>query len=425
MLDKMISKFIWAGKNPRARRATLQRSKSYGGLALPNFLFYYWAANLQKIHAWCNSPNLDWCVMEDASCHPSSLAALLCAPLASRYPSCIKNPIVLSSLKIWKQFRQHFKLSSPVSLSPICNNHFFPPSNADAAFTLWRERGLVRFSDLYSDGLFASFNDLRTKFNLPQSHMFRYFQVRNYARTHFTPFPHSPAESLITEVLSLPLARSKISVFLDLIASSNMSSLVKLKDSWERELGFDLTDEWWREAMIRVNSTSSCARLSLIQFKVFHKIHFTKNRLSRLFPGTNDTCDRCGLSPADHVHMFFSCPKLVNFWSCFFKSLNNSLNIRLEPCPLISIFGVPRTSTSLTKKNSDVVAFASLIARRRILLHWKSPNAPPTTSWLRDLMSFLSLEKIKYSLRGSATNFYKRWQPLITYVNTLTSLDSN
>lgn len=103
---------------------------------------------------------------------------------------------------------------------------------------------------------------------------------------------------------------------------------------------------------------------------------------------------------------FFSCPKLVNFWSCFFKSLNNSLNIRLEPCPLISIFGVPRTSTSLTKKNSDVVAFASLIARRRILLHWKSPNAPPTTSWLRDLMSFLSLEKIKYSLRGSATNFY-------------------
>ena len=28
------------------------------------------------------------------------------------------------------------------------------------------------------------------------------------------------------------------------------------------------------------------------------------------------------------------------------------------------------------------------------LLHWKSPNAPPTTSWLSDLMSFLSLEKV-------------------------------
>ena len=152
---------------------------------------------------------------------------------------------------------------------------------------------------------------------------------------------------------------------------------------------------------------------------------YKNNKNSRLFPGTNDICDRCGLSPADHVHMFFSCPKLVNFWSCFFESLNNALNIKLEPCPLISIFGVPRNPTSLTKKNSDVVAFDSLIARRRILLHWKSPNAPPTTSWLSDLMSFLSLEKVKYALRGSTANFYKRWQPLITYVNTLTSLDSN
>uniref|UniRef100_A0A671TSK6 Reverse transcriptase domain-containing protein n=1 Tax=Sparus aurata TaxID=8175 RepID=A0A671TSK6_SPAAU len=328
MLDKMISKFIWAGKNPRARQTTLQRGKSDGGLALPNLLFYYWAANLP--------------------------------------------------------------------LSPICSNHLFPPSNADSAFTLWRERGLVRFSDLYSEGTFGSFNDLRVKFNLPQSHMFRYFQARNYARTHFTPFPQSPAGSLITKILSLPMARSKISVLYDLTSSSNMSPLEMVKSGWERELGFGLTDGWWREALIRVNSTSSCAHLSLVQFKVLHKIHFTRNRLSRLFPGTNDIGDRCGLPPADHVHMFFSCSKLVNFWSSFFKSLNNALNIKLEPCPLISIFGVPRNPTSLTKKNSDVVAFASLIARRRILLHWKSPNAPPTTSWLSDLMSFLSLEKVKY-----------------------------
>lgn len=424
MLDKMISKFIWAGKNPRVRRTTLQKSKSDGGLALPNLLFYYWAANLQKIHAWYNSPTLDWCTMEDASCHPSSLVALVCAPLSSRYPSYIKNPIVLSSLKIWKQFRQHFKLSSPIPLSPICNNHLFPPSNTDTAFTLWKERGLARFSDLYSEGMFATFNDLRVKYNLPQSHMFRYFQARNYARTHFTSFPQSPLGSLVTEVLSLSKVRCKISVLFDLISSSNVSSLVRIRDSWEKELGFNLTDEWWKEALIRVNSTSSCARLSLTQFKVLHKIHFTKNRLSRLYPDTNDICDRCGLSPADHVHMFFSCPKLVNYWSCFYKSLNKALNIMLEPCPLISIFGVPRTPTSLTKINSDVIAFASLIARRRILLHWKSPNAPPATSWLSDLMSFLSLEKIKYSLRGSATNFYRRWQPLISYVNTLTSLDS-
>ena len=121
--------------------------------------------------------------MEDASYHPSSLAALVCAPLASHCPSYIKNPIVLSFLKIWKQFRQHFKLSTPIPLSPTCNNHFFPPSNTDTAFTLWRERGLVQFSDLYSEGLFVTFNDLRVKYNLPQSHMFRYLHGIMLAHT--------------------------------------------------------------------------------------------------------------------------------------------------------------------------------------------------------------------------------------------------
>ena len=37
-LDKTILKFIWAGKNPRARKVVLQRSKQEGGLALPHFL---------------------------------------------------------------------------------------------------------------------------------------------------------------------------------------------------------------------------------------------------------------------------------------------------------------------------------------------------------------------------------------------------
>lgn len=169
MLDQVFSKFIWAGKNPSERRAVLQRSQQNGGLALPNFLFYYWAANLQKIHAWCNSPNLDWCIMEEYaffSC-PSSLAALVGAPLTSSWPRYIKNPVVLSFLKILKQFRQHFKLLAPSPHSPICGNHLFPPSNLDATFIVWRERGLAHFSDLYLEGFFATFNDLQFKYNLP------------------------------------------------------------------------------------------------------------------------------------------------------------------------------------------------------------------------------------------------------------------
>ena len=92
---------------------------------------------------------------------------------------------------------------TPIPLSPIFNSNFFPPSNADTAFTLCRGRCLVHFSDLYSEGSFVTFNDCRVQYNLPQSHLFRYLQAWNYARTHFKSFPQSPTGSLITEVLSL------------------------------------------------------------------------------------------------------------------------------------------------------------------------------------------------------------------------------
>ena len=55
-LDKIISSFIWGGKSPRVRKTLLQRCRLSGGLALPNFLTYYWAAHIHKLCYWLKSP---------------------------------------------------------------------------------------------------------------------------------------------------------------------------------------------------------------------------------------------------------------------------------------------------------------------------------------------------------------------------------
>lgn len=41
-LNNQISSFIWNKKPPRIKRSVLQRPRSMGGMALPNFLYYYW-----------------------------------------------------------------------------------------------------------------------------------------------------------------------------------------------------------------------------------------------------------------------------------------------------------------------------------------------------------------------------------------------
>ena len=86
--------------------------------------------------------------------------------------------------------------------------------------------------------------------------------------------------------------------------------------------------------------------------------------------------------------MFWSCPKLVGYWTRIFEVLSDIVKVRLEPSPQIAIFGVPPDLELLSKKKSNMVAFTTLIARRRILLGWKSPNPPSISLWLKDVMSF-------------------------------------
>ena len=47
-VDKLISHFLWGNKPVRMQKNILQLPKRSGGLALPNFLHYYWAANIQN-----------------------------------------------------------------------------------------------------------------------------------------------------------------------------------------------------------------------------------------------------------------------------------------------------------------------------------------------------------------------------------------
>ena len=53
---------------------------------------------------------------------------------------------------------------------------------------------------------------------------------------------------------------------------------------------------------------------------------------------------------------------------------------------------------------------------------WKSPKPPSYSIWLKGLVFFLKLEKVKYTLRGSVDSFYKKWQCLIDYFNNLQTL---
>ncbi len=188
-IDKLMSSFLWPNKHLRVCNLLLQRQRVKGGLALPNLMYYHWAANLKKIVCWIQVQNADWCQSEANTSISLSLPALVAAKLPlspKQYSSC---PVVISVLRIWSQLRQHFKLTDFSIHGPVCNNHIFLPAKSDPVFTQWQRVGLQKLCDLYIDGTFATFNALSAKCKLPHCNLFRYSILLNQSALHFQPCP--------------------------------------------------------------------------------------------------------------------------------------------------------------------------------------------------------------------------------------------
>ena len=426
-LDRMISDFIWNKKTPRIRKMSLQRARNDGGMALPNFLFHYWAANFRTLQYWLRADQdlllevPSWLGMEMASCVPSSLSALIHTPSGPNCTGYCKNILVKSTLKIWTQFRRHFKWKACLLHGPIYRNHAFRPSISDGAFSIWHNLGLKTFKDLYIEGSFASFQQISDKFGVPNTHFFRYLQLRSFVKDMSPQFPLQPETSPIHTFLSFPTMSLKgiISCGYGRILCLHTPPLLALKASWEEDLGEEIDDDLWDDILHRVHSSSVCAAQGLIQCKILHRTHWTKLRLSKIYPEVDPLCDRCRQSPASLTHMLWSCPSLHNYWSNIFETLSKALKVPIEPAPLIAIFGVTPRTMVLPKIKSDLVAFLTLLARRLILRLWKSRSPPTYEAWIRDALFFSKLDKIKYTLRGSTEKFYKAWDPLLNHIETL------
>ena len=258
-------------------------------------------------------------VQIERTCCPYNLSSVLGAPSPPPQTQFCSNPVVSHSIRIWLQFRRHFKLQNTSVHSPINNNYNFPPSLSDSTFGTWFSKGIHSVSNLYVDGKFGSFAQLSQMFDLPKTHFFRYLQIRHFVQKNIPSFPNFPAYNELDHILSLsPYCRGLISTLYNTICDIAPYTPHETKRLWENDLDVELTDDQWEAILNLINTSSPCARHSLIQLKIVLRVHLTKARLAKMFSNVDPSCPRCKGQPADYLHMFWSCPKLSTFWANFF-----------------------------------------------------------------------------------------------------------
>ena len=95
--------------------------------------------------------------------------------------------------------------------------------------------------------------------------------------------------------------------------------------------------------------------------------------------------------------------------------INSAYGTSVDVDPCLALFGVSQQPLVPGHINR-VFSFSTLLARRVILLQWKSPASPSLNRWISEVLPSIKLEKLRFSLRGSLGKFNLMWGPLLAFL---------
>ncbi len=81
-------------------------------------------------------------------------------------------------------------------------------------------------------------------------------------------------------------------------------------------------------------------------------------------------------------------------------------SLPIEPHPVTALFGILPESVQLNILQAVSVAFATLLARRLILMNWKSAAPPPYRQCVFDFLHALRMEKIRFAIKQKPKKFF-------------------
>lgn len=422
-LDSIIIPFIWNYKAVRITKKHLCKSKNSGGFALPNFKMYYWAAHLSILAWWRSGPSSSsygcptWLCMERLLCQKTSLLALLNSPTKVKKLYYSNSFVINGTLRTWEQIKLHIKAPSIYLDTPICENHAFTPGLNDIVFSAWKHRGISKVSDLYIEGNFASFTQLQATYNISASSFFRYLQIRDFVKKNMPNFEVLNKHDTLEAMNKFdPATRGAVSLFYRILHERALLSTEVYREAWADELNMELSDENWEECLRNVHKCSVNVRHNLIQFKTLHRLHYSQEKLHKIYPTVSPMCNRCKSTISNLAHSFWSCSKLHSYWKNIFNCFSEAFGKSLEPNPLVAVLGATSVLTSANKREKEAIQFGMVIAKKLILRVWKMDFVPTYDLWLGELANTLHLERLRFYNEDRGGVFDKTWDPVLRYL---------
>lgn len=186
-------KFIWQNQHPRISRSTLQKSRTSGGLSVPNFEMYFLSFVLRSVsRLFDKNANTPWVNIENHIVSPYMLKDVLFSGLSQKFCLNKFGTIIANSIFVWNNVVKLVKWDIKWHLdTAIFRNNFLLIGGEPIIFSSWQNQGVHTLSDIYNEDCLRSFHELRQIYNLPGTSFFFYLQLRTALRAYGYPWNQS------------------------------------------------------------------------------------------------------------------------------------------------------------------------------------------------------------------------------------------
>uniref|UniRef100_A0A669E9I5 Reverse transcriptase zinc-binding domain-containing protein n=1 Tax=Oreochromis niloticus TaxID=8128 RepID=A0A669E9I5_ORENI len=411
--DKLVSRFIWKGVKPRIRFKTLQLRKEKGGLALPNFKEYFYAAQLRYIVYWC-SPDYTskWKRIEINYCSS-------CDPQARLGEETIQptnvNLITEFTIKLWWIIVKKYRIIEDCKLLiwPAYSQKF-QSGQWDSTFLRWVNKGITAMSTLIDGKTFKSFENLQKQFGLEKSDLFRYFQLRHFYNTEIRKKLLREGSHII-EIITGAYKKLPPRILTKLyngLQNLNRNETLYIKQKWESELHLELSEDDWRSVCLSQHNSTSSRQWREYGWKNVIRFFITLHIKSKQLKIPQRCWRLCGDRDANHSHVFWKCKHIKPYWESIAVTMKRVLGYEV-PCEArVMYFGLWE---NVRKEDQYLFKIMLLSSKKVITKNWLKSDPLKLEEWTDVIEEIYVMEKMTYTLRLKSDKHRKQWTKWMAY----------
>ena len=199
------------------------------------------------------------------------------------------------------------------------------------------------------------------------------------------------------------------SIWVDLEAPKKLPYI----QAWERELGVKFSETQKTKIFNFVHKASLATRYQEGGYKILTRWYKTPVVLKRIFPETSDRCWRCGEEEGTMLHVFWTCPKLKDFWKMVRDTIKDVLDIELGVNP--ATYLLLDLPMAMTKFKKSLLRHFLTAARACVPILWKSTSSPTRQQWIGRISEIQQMEKLTAGIREQEDSYRSVWSPYISY----------